>query len=489
MYRHTALPLGDLATLRDMEGDSRVAVRDLLLAAPGTDQNAVISGVRTTDAAVDQALAQFISDHGPLNAASSQLVREAKAGIAQWRSVRDGRLIPLARRGDISSGAALLADGGALDNADQQFGGALDALSDAETNEAKDAASASASAQAGQRNLMGAVSIVVVLAAIAIGLLVARAVVRPLLAVHAVLAALADGDLTHTPRVDSRDEVGQMADALSSANTALRDTVGTIVESARTLSVAADSLAGSNTEVVRRASDSAGQASAVAGAGQSASESISAVRAGAAEMGTAIGEVARRAALAAQVASGAVDIVKTTTATMEELGRSSADIEQVLSDITSIAAQTNLLALNATIESARAGEAGKGFAVVAGEVKELAQQTASATEDIARRIAAIQATSGEATTAISQIGAVITEINDHQAAIAAAVEQQTATTGEMGRGVADAADASARIAAIIAEVAAAARATETEAAGSQDAVATVTRLSGELRVAAERFRL
>jgi methyl-accepting chemotaxis protein len=489
MYAHTSLPLDDLATLRDMEGDARVAVRDLLLARPGTEQNAVISGMSTTDAAVDQALTQYVADHGSLSASGSELIRQARAGIATWRSVRDDRLVSLARAGDITAGAALLADGGALDAANNQFGGALDTLSTNETAQAKSADAAGVSTQSRQRNLVIVVSIAVVVLAAAIGLLVARAVVRPLLAVRAVLVALADGDLTQSPRVESRDEVGQMADALCSANAALRQTVGTIVESARTLNGAAESLAGSNAEVVRRAADSATQATAVAGAADDASESITAVRAGATEMGMAISEVARRAALAAQVAGGAVEIVTSTTATVTELGRSSADIEQVLSDITSIAAQTNLLALNATIEAARAGEAGKGFAVVAGEVKDLAQQTATATEDIARRIAAIQTTSGEATSAISRIGAVITEINDHQAAIAAAVEEQTATTGEMGRGVADAADASSRIASIITEVATAARATETEVAGSQAAVATVTRLSSDLRHSAERFHL
>jgi methyl-accepting chemotaxis protein len=489
MYAHTALPLDDLETLRDMEGDLRVVVRDLVLTPPGADQNAVITDMHDTDNAVDQALAAYVADHGSLDANRSELLKQARAGLAQWRSVRDEQLVPLARTGNTTAGAAMIGAGGALDKANTEFGDALDTLSEEETRQAKSEDTASASQQNRQRSIVIVVSLAVVLGAVTIGLLVARAVVRPLLAVREVLVALAQGDLTGQPQVRSRDEVGQMAAALSSANTALRTTVGTIVDSARALSDAANRLAVSNTEVVRRAADSAAQAGAVAGAADSASVSITAVRSGATEMSTAINEVARRAELAAQVASAAVEIVTSTTATVAELGRSSADIEQVLSDITSIAAQTNLLALNATIEAARAGEAGKGFAVVAGEVKDLAQQTASATEDIARRIAAIQTTSSQATAAIDRIGTVITEINDHQAAIAAAVEQQTATTGEMGRGVADAADASTRIASIITEVATMARATETEVAGSQDAVTTVTRLSNDLQTSTERFRI
>jgi methyl-accepting chemotaxis protein len=226
----------------------------------------------------------------------------------------------------------------------------------------------------------------------------------------------------------------------------------------------------------------------VAGDADSASLSITTVTAGASEMDAAITEIARRSEQAAMVANAAVDLVTGTSATVEELGRSSADIEQVLKTITSIAAQTNLLALNATIEAARAGEAGKGFAVVAGEVKDLAQQTASATEDIAGRISAIQATSGQASTAIGRIGEVINEINGHQGAIAAAVEEQTATTSEMGRSMAEAAGASARIAATITTVAEAARATESEVRESQAAISTVTRLSGDLRQVVNRFR-
>jgi methyl-accepting chemotaxis protein len=328
----------------------------------------------------------------------------------------------------------------------------------------------------------------VIVGAFLAGLLVAGAVVRPLLKVRGVLVAQAGSDLTGDPQVTSRDEVGQMAAALVSANASLRRTVGTIVRSAGTLGEAADQLATGSSQIGRQVTDSSAQAAVAAGDAERASRSISTVTAGAADMNAAIGEIARRSEQAAQVASGAVDVVTGTSATVEELGRSSADIEQVLQTITSIAAQTNLLALNATIEAARAGEAGKGFAVVAGEVKDLAQQTAAATGDIAQRITSIQTTSAEATRAIGRIGEVINEINGHQSAIAAAVEQQTATTGEMGRSMGEAADASARIAATITTVADAARATEAEVAESQTVISSVTRLSGDLQDLIKGFR-
>jgi methyl-accepting chemotaxis protein len=487
VYAHIAVPLNDLATLRDMEGDSRVAVRDAVIAKPGTALNDVISGMRDTDIALDAALAAYVSDHGALDANRTALLQQARSGIAAFRQIRDDQLLPLTKSGDTAAAAALLADGGALDKANGDFGDALDSLTALEAADGAKTEAAEVTAQNRQRDIILAVSIGVVIIAVLIGLLVARVVVRPLLRVRGVLVALAEGDLTGDPKVTSRDEVGQMASALVSANESLRRTVGSIVASAGTLGDAAGQLSGSTGDIARRVSDSASQAAVVAGAADSASHSISTVTAGASEMHTAINEIARRSEQAASVANDAVDVVTGTSATVAELGRSSADIEQVLKAITSIAAQTNLLALNATIEAARAGDAGKGFAVVAGEVKELAQQTATATEDIAGRIAAIQSTSAEATTAIARIGEVIREINDHQGAIAAAVEEQTATTSEIGRSMAEAAGSSAQVAATIGTVAEAARATESDIVGSQSAISTVTRLSGDLQEIVRRF--
>src|SRR5437868_14229072 len=163
-------------------------------------------------------------------------------------------------------------------------------------------------------------------------------------------------------------------------------------------------------------------------------------------MNASIREIAKNASEAARVAGTAVKVAETTNGTIAQLGVSSAEIGQVTKAITSIAQQTNLLALNATIEAARAGEAGKGFAVVANEVKELAKETARATEDIGQKIEAIQRDAHGAVQAIAQIGAIIHQIDDIQNTIASAVEEQTATTAEMGRNVGEAATRSSEIA-------------------------------------------
>ena len=169
------------------------------------------------------------------------------------------------------------------------------------------------------------------------------------------------------------------------------------------------------------------------------------------------------------MAKNAVSVAHSTNETVKKLGESSQEIGNVIKVITSIAQQTNLLALNATIEAARAGEAGKGFAVVANEVKELAKQTAKATEDIGQKIDAIQGDTKGAVKAIEEIGTIINQINDISNSIASAVEEQTVTTNEIGRSVTEAAKGVDDIAKNIGGVAVAAKNTTQGANDTQKA--------------------
>ncbi len=174
--------------------------------------------------------------------------------------------------------------------------------------------------------------------------------------------------------------------------------------------------------------------------------------------------------------------------TIARLSTSSREIGDVVKLITSIAEQTNLLALNATIEAARAGDAGKGFAVVAGEVKELAQQTARATEEIVAKVNATQADAGAATSVIAQIADVIAQIDGLQATIAAAVEEQSATTSEMVRNVTEVSTGSREIAANISGIASGAQETTRSASTTAATAANVSRASQDLQALVGRFR-
>ena len=178
---------------------------------------------------------------------------------------------------------------------------------------------------------------------------------------------------------------------------------------------------------------------------------------------------------------------ETTNATVAKLGESSIEIGNVIKVITSNAEQTNLLALNATIEAARAGEAGKGFAVVANEVKDLAQETAKATEDIGRRVEAIQGDTRGAVDAIGEISTIIGRINDYQTTIASAVEEQTATTTEMSRGVLEAASGSTEIAANITGVATAAGTTTQVVSQMEASIHELAEMSADLRTRVGAF--
>lgn len=176
-----------------------------------------------------------------------------------------------------------------------------------------------------------------------------------------------------------------------------------------------------------------------------------------------------------------------TNNTVATLGESSAEIGQIVKVITGIAQQTNLLALNATIEAARAGEAGKGFAVIANEVKELAKETAKATEDISQKIEAIQGDTGRSVEAISEIATIIDQISEFQNTIASAVEEQAATTSEIARSVTDASRGASEITSNMQAVASAAESTSSGAADSQQASSELARMAAELQTLVGKF--
>jgi methyl-accepting chemotaxis protein len=273
-----------------------------------------------------------------------------------------------------------------------------------------------------------------------------RRINRSVTELQATIDKVAGGDLTVQIPIRGRDELAQMAGALVGLRDRLVMVFGQLVESSARLGGATANLAGIVVQVGTASEETSARMGGVSTTADEVSANIHAVAAGGEQMGASISEIARSANDAAREATQAVSAVEATTDTMNKLSESSREIGDVVRLITSIAEQTNLLALNATIEAARAGDAGKGFAVVADEVKQLAQETARATEDISRRVETIQEDAVQAGEAIIGVAGVITRINEFQSTIASAVEEQTATTQAINAGVGLAAEGSSQIA-------------------------------------------
>lgn len=244
---------------------------------------------------------------------------------------------------------------------------------------------------------------------------------------------------------------------------------------------AATELQASSQSMSATAEETSRQSMTVAAASEEATANVQTVASAAEELSASVQEISRQVSKSVQIAGAAVTEAKKTDATVQGLATAAQKIGDVVKLISDIAGQTNLLALNATIEAARAGEAGKGFAVVASEVKNLANQTARATDEITSQIGAIQSATNEAVEAIRTIAATISEMNQISTAISAAVEEQGATTKEIARNVAQAAEGSANVAETISGVSRAA--SETGSSAGQ-----VLNASGELSQQAERLR-
>ncbi len=531
LYNQSAVPLQDILEMTANVGQERINLRNMILDSSEEGRQHSLAAVNRSVQDLSQASERF------QKAIRHEDIQQAFDDFQKARNDYDEGMkqpvIDLAQHGKVAEASALIvsSDNSNLGAAEQDALDKLTRLKTANGTQSLENASAQTRATITSMVIVMLLGFGVVAAA---GFFLQRTITRPIVRVSEALDQVAAGNLTDQVSFDGQDEIGQMGNALNRCMAAVKalagdatmlaqaagdgelatradtskhqgdfhkivegvnNTLDTVIaplktsaETAAALATSSEELTSVSQQMSANAEETAAQSSVVSAASEQVSRNFQIVATATEGMIASIKEIAQNATEAAKIATSAVRTAENTNTTVGKLGESSAEIGQVVKVITSIAQQTNLLALNATIEAARAGEAGKGFAVVANEVKELAKETAKATEDISRKIEAIQADTKGAVESIGKITTVIHQINDFSNTIATAVEEQTATTNEIARNVQEGARGSAQVAENIVAVAQAAKSTTQGANDTQTAAAELALMAAELQNVVSRFR-
>jgi methyl-accepting chemotaxis protein len=466
--------------------------RDILITAQVAGQAADQATQDVSDAFDSVAADLQTLKASGLDSANAAIVASEITQLATVKQLYTSRILPLTSAGNLTAaqyrriGAVVT---GTFTTQANTFRDGLNALAD---DAVADMATESKAAKDHARKQIVESWIVIaigILLMVTFGWWLARMIVSTVNRVRDGLVALADGDLTRTVVVTNHDEIGQMAGALNRASASLRTAMEDIRTSSTTLSGSAEELTAVSAQVAANSEETSAQAMSLSATSSQVSGNVQTVAAGTEEMSSSILEISRSSNEAVRVAAGAATEAAKATETVGKLGASSEEIGNVVKVITSIAEQTNLLALNATIEAARAGEAGKGFAVVAEEVKQLAQETARATEDIGHRVETIQADTRAAVAAIDAISRTIEDVNSYQTTIASAVEEQTAVTSEIARSIDETARAAAKISTDVDGVSHSAQSSSAGIAEAQRATSELAQVAGGLNELVGRFRI
>lgn len=507
------------------------AEKNLLLAATPQEREKYRSTMAQAAAGVDESMSRVRplvqTDEGKTLLASFDEAWRERQGVADRITAMTARETPVLERAaqELALGAGQQKSDAAEEALDQ-----LATVNEASANSAMDKAQQTFRIS---RVLMLFLTLCGMLTGLVLGWFSSRSITRPLGGLSEAAGQIAQGNMNRSIDYCARDEVGSLADSIRAVAVniqrlvsdadllaqaaadgklsvradlsrhdgdyrrildnvnrtldAVADPLKLVSENTVALASSSEELAAVSQQMAGNAEETATQADVVSAASEQISRNVASVASASQQMQASIREIAKNAGESARVAKNAVNVAQSANKTVSKLGESSQEIGNVIKVITTIAQQTNLLALNATIEAARAGEAGKGFAVVANEVKELAKQTAEATEDIGRKIETIQVDTKGAVSAIEEIGTVINQVNDISNSIASAVEEQTVTTNEIGRSVGEAAKGVENIAHNIGGVAAAAKDTTEGAGNTQKASQELSRMAARLQMAVARF--
>lgn len=345
--------------------------------------------------------------------------------------------------------------------------------------------------EAQSRNLLLTYIIILLLVMIlvsALSIWIGSAIVKPIQSTARELKKVAAGDLTTSMEVSGTDEIAVMRTSMNEALKQIRDVFASIAKHSQNLKKASEDFVDLSASMTLSAEQTSGKIQSVSSSADQVTSNSIAMASATEEMNSSILEIGRAANEAARVASHGVNYAGETNKVVERLGYSSQEIGEVVKVINSIAEQTNMLALNATIEAARAGDAGKGFAVVAAEVKELAKQTANATEGISKKISAIQDDTHASAERINQITEVIAKINEFQTNIAAAVEEQSAVSKDISQNVNQSAKGSSKISELILGTSKIAQNTSTGAKKVGDSAESLSEMAKELNELVHHFK-
>ena len=448
MYQQMTVPLGYLADIVQYFHMNRVSLRELLLLEEPKNLLDTIASIQKHRVLIKEKAALFeLTIQTP---GGRQAFANYTAAQLEYQPMID-LIIQQIETGNTAKARAIMTGKGA--EAAMKVQAALEEMLDSKVNLAK-----STSAENTQIANTATLTIITVLSAglllsIVMGLLATRSVTGPINAVSGLLERISRGDLTEDVPQDLRarqDEAGILARSTQAMSESLRQVmrnlgagVETLASASTELAAVSSQTAGSVKNVAQKAStmaaaaeESSANTSSVAAGMEQASANLSSVAGATEEMSATVTEIASNSEKARSISQQATQQAQTVTALMQQLGVAARDIGQVTETITVISSQTNLLALNATIEAARAGAAGKGFAVVANEIKELARQTAAATEDIKAKIHSVQSSAGGAIADIEKISEVIREVGTIVATIAASIEEQATVTKDVAGNIA-----------------------------------------------------